>query len=115
GRTNGWVRHRQDPDPWLQVDFRRLRPVLAIETSGNKKQAGSFTRTYGISYSQDGSQWTVVMHNGVRKVFGGNFDHKTPVRHYFNPWILTRFLRFHPIKYNGVGCLRWELYTCNNQ
>ncbi|ELU13689.1 hypothetical protein CAPTEDRAFT_220420 [Capitella teleta] len=109
-----WDTINGDPDPWLQVDFEYSKPIIAIDTLGHSDvNVGAWVASYEISYSQDGSQWTWYKNNGNVKVFNGNTDSGTFVRNNFNPPIVARFLKFHPLAYTQYPVLRWELYTCN--
>ena len=46
------------------------------------------------------------------QVFTGNFDRDSIVRHYLNPPIRARYIRFQPIAWSGHISMRVELYGC---
>lgn len=58
-----------DPKEWLQVDLRKTMKVTGIITQGVKSLFTSmFVKEFLISSSQDGHQWTHILHNGKVKV-----------------------------------------------
>lgn len=46
------------------------------------------------------------------KVFAGNSDRDTVVYHSLKPPITARYIRFHPVAWNGYIAMRVELYDC---
>ncbi|XP_028517306.1 lactadherin, partial [Exaiptasia diaphana] len=49
--------------------------------------------------------------NQARKIFIGNLDRETVVRHILSPVIYARFVRFHPNTWNVRICMRVEVYS----
>ena len=63
----GWSPANNDySSPWLQVDFTLVLTVDAIETQGGGVL--SYTKTYSISYGNDGISFQTYDENGAEKV-----------------------------------------------
>jgi hypothetical protein len=65
----GWVRVDTDTtNPWLQVDLIEEHAIYFIETLGRgNADLVQYTKTFKISSSLDGLQWTWYEENGVIK------------------------------------------------
>ncbi|CAO2621092.1 Coagulation factor VIII [Lemmus lemmus] len=116
GRTNAWRPQVNDPKEWLQVDLKKTMKVTGIITQGVKSLFTSmFVKEFLISSSQDGHQWTHILHNGKVKVFRGNQDASTPMVNSLDPPLLTRYLRIHPQVWEHQIALRLEILGCEAQ
>ncbi|XP_026633591.1 coagulation factor VIII isoform X5 [Microtus ochrogaster] len=116
GRTNAWRPQVNDPKEWLQVDLQKTMKVTGIITQGVKSLFTSmFVKEFLISSSQDGHQWTHILHNGKVKVFRGNQDASTPMVNSLDPPLLTRYLRIHPQVWEHQIALRLEILGCEAQ
>lgn len=64
-----WCPANSDYDaPWLQVDFKSKVSVDGIDTQGGPGSWSSLTKTFTISYGNDGIIFEVFKENGVDKV-----------------------------------------------
>ncbi|XP_036271624.1 coagulation factor VIII isoform X1 [Pipistrellus kuhlii] len=116
GRTNAWRPRVNNPEEWLQVDFRKTMRVTGITTQGMKSLLTSmYVKEFLISSSQDGHTWTPCLQNGKVKVFQGNQDSLTPVVNSLEPPLLTRYLRIHPRSWVNHIALRLEILGCEAQ
>uniref|UniRef100_A0A8C4U0A5 Coagulation factor V n=1 Tax=Falco tinnunculus TaxID=100819 RepID=A0A8C4U0A5_FALTI len=116
GKVNAWRAKLNNKEQWLQIDLLTVKKITAIATQGVKSiSAENFVKTYVILYSDQGSEWRSYMDgsSSVAKVFSGNENSNGHVKHFFNPPILSRFIRIVPRTwYHGIG-LRVELYGCD--
>ncbi|XP_034341975.1 coagulation factor VIII isoform X4 [Arvicanthis niloticus] len=116
GRTNAWRPQVNDPKEWLQVDLQKTMKVTGIITQGVKSLFTSmFVKEFLISSSQDGHNWSQILHNGKVKVFQGNQDSSTPMVNSLDPPLLTRYLRIHPHVWEHQIALRLEILGCETQ
>ncbi|KAM4683873.1 coagulation factor V isoform 1-T9 [Amazona ochrocephala] len=116
GKMNAWRAKLNNNQQWLQIDLLTVKKITAIATQGVKyMSAENFVKTYIILYSDQGSEWKSYMDSSssVAKVFLGNENANGHVKHFFNPPILSRFIRIVPRTwYSGIA-LRVELYGCD--
>ncbi|XP_009979414.1 PREDICTED: coagulation factor V [Tauraco erythrolophus] len=116
GKINAWRAKLNDNQQWLQIDLLTIKKITAIATQGVKSvSTESFVKTYVILYSDQGSEWKSYTDgsSSVAKVFLGNENCNGHVKHFFNPPILSRFIRIVPRTwYRGIA-LRVELYGCD--
>ncbi|KFQ48648.1 Coagulation factor V, partial [Nestor notabilis] len=116
GKINAWRAKLNNNQQWLQIDLLTVKKITAIATQGVKyMSAENFVKTYVILYSDQGSEWKSYTDgsSSVTKVFLGNENSNRHVKHFFNPPILSRFIRIVPRTwYSGIA-LRVELYGCD--
>ncbi|KAM6384427.1 coagulation factor V isoform 2-T2 [Alca torda] len=116
GKINAWRAKLNNNQQWLQIDLLTIKKITAIATQGVKSiTAENFVKTYVILYSDQGSEWKSYTDgsSSAAKVFLGNENSTGHVKHFFNPPILSRFIRIVPRTwYNGIA-LRVELYGCD--
>ncbi|KAM6319816.1 coagulation factor V [Podargus strigoides] len=116
GKINAWRAKLNNNQQWLQIDLLTIKKITAIATQGVKSiPSENFVKTYVIQYSDQGSEWQSYTDgsSSVPKVFLGNEDSNGHVKHFFNPPILSRFIRIVPRTwYYGIA-LRVELYGCD--
>ncbi|EDO37662.1 predicted protein [Nematostella vectensis] len=104
-----WVPSYGSFGQWIQIDFQRLVIVTKVATQGrhgNDQWITSFT----ISYSLDGTNWSVYQEGGVDKVFVGVTDRHQVVDTVLPQPIKTKFLRITTVTCNGHCALRMEVY-----
>ncbi|KFO13279.1 Coagulation factor V, partial [Balearica regulorum gibbericeps] len=116
GKMNAWRAKLNNNQQWLQIDLLTIKKITAIATQGvTSISAENFVKTYVILYSDQGSEWKSYTDgsSSVAKVFLGNENSNGHVKHFFNPPILSRFIRIVPRTwYHGIA-LRVELYGCD--
>uniref|UniRef100_A0A8C6J437 ferroxidase n=1 Tax=Melopsittacus undulatus TaxID=13146 RepID=A0A8C6J437_MELUD len=116
GKMNAWRAKLNNNQQWLQIDLLTVKKITAIATQGVKyMSAENFVKTYIILYSDQGSEWKSYMDgsSSVAKVFLGNENSNGHVKHFFNPPILSRFIRIVPRTWYNSIALRVELYGCD--
>ncbi|XP_063999306.1 coagulation factor V [Pogoniulus pusillus] len=116
GKVNAWRAKLNNNKQWLQIDLLTIKKITAIATQGVKSMtAENFVKTYVIQYSDHGSEWKSYMDNSssTAKVFLGNENSNGHVKHFFNPPILSRFIRIVPRTWHQGIALRVELYGCD--
>ncbi|XP_046862238.1 lactadherin-like [Xenia sp. Carnegie-2017] len=96
---------------WHQVNFGKNTIITGVATQGSC-QSNEWAKTYSISYSNDGKNWSSYKENGSIKIFQGNSDTTTVVKHSFSSPIISRFVRFVPKTYQGYPTMRIEYYGC---
>ncbi|XP_074962094.1 coagulation factor V [Phalacrocorax aristotelis] len=116
GKVNAWRAKLNNNQQWLQIDLLTIKKITAIATQGVKSMSSeNFVKTYVILYSDQGSEWNSYTDgsSSMAKVFLGNENNNGHVKHFFNPPILSRFIRIVPRTwYHGIA-LRVELYGCD--
>uniref|UniRef100_A0A8D0L4D1 Neuropilin n=1 Tax=Sphenodon punctatus TaxID=8508 RepID=A0A8D0L4D1_SPHPU len=100
---------------WLQIDLGEEKIVRGIIVQGGKHRENKvFMRKFRIGYSNNGSDWKMIMDASKKKTksFEGNTNYDTPELRTFEP-IATRFFRVYPERatHGGLG-LRMELLGC---
>ncbi|XP_027042750.1 neuropilin-1-like isoform X2 [Pocillopora damicornis] len=113
GRLNytsgsSWCAGTSDTNPYLQIDLQTLHIICAVSTQGNSL-ADQWVKTYTLQLSINGSTWTDYKEAGQVKVFMGNGDRNSVVKHVVYG-LLTRYVRFLPQTYQGLVCLRTEVF-----
>ncbi|XP_032233952.2 EGF-like repeat and discoidin I-like domain-containing protein 3 isoform X4 [Nematostella vectensis] len=61
-----WIAHGSDPEKWIQIDLKRLVIVTKVQTQGSTG-ADNWITSFTISYSLDGTNWSVYQEGGVDK------------------------------------------------
>ncbi|ERE72503.1 coagulation factor V [Cricetulus griseus] len=116
GRVNAWQAKANNNKQWLQVDLLRIKKITAIVTQGCKSLSSEmFVKSYSIQYSDQGVEWKPYRQKSsmVDKVFEGNSNTKGHVKNFFNPPIISRFIRIIPKTWNQSIALRLELFGCD--
>uniref|UniRef100_A0A8C5U8V0 ferroxidase n=1 Tax=Malurus cyaneus samueli TaxID=2593467 RepID=A0A8C5U8V0_9PASS len=116
GKMNAWRAKLNNNQQWLQIDLLTVKKITAIATQGvTSMSTENFVKTYVLLYSDDASEWKSYTEDSssVPKVFLGNENSNGHVKNFFNPPILSRFIRIVPKTwYRGIA-LRVELYGCD--
>ncbi|XP_068680517.1 uncharacterized protein, partial [Montipora foliosa] len=104
----GWISQFQDDKQFLQIDLGVVTKVTRIGLQG-RADAGWWTKSFTLSYSNDGTNFTPY---DSGKVFQGNTDNKTPAGHILETPIFARFVKINIKMFRGYPTLRVELYGC---
>ncbi|XP_068739041.1 uncharacterized protein, partial [Montipora capricornis] len=104
----GWISQFQDDKQFLQVDLGAVSKVTGSGLQG-RADAGWWTKSFTLSYSNDGANFTPY---DSGKVFQENTDNKTPAGHILETPIFARFLKININTFHGYPTLRVELYGC---
>ncbi|XP_040594092.1 coagulation factor V isoform X2 [Mesocricetus auratus] len=116
GRVNAWQAKANNNKQWLQVDLLKIKKITAIVTQGCKSLSSEmYVRSYSIQYSDQGVEWKPYRQRSsmVDKIFEGNSNTKGHMKNFFNPPIISRFIRIIPKTWNQSIALRLELFGCD--
>uniref|UniRef100_A0A8C3WXD6 Coagulation factor V n=1 Tax=Catagonus wagneri TaxID=51154 RepID=A0A8C3WXD6_9CETA len=116
GRVNAWQAKANNNNQWLQIDLLKIKKITAITTQGCKSLSSEmFVKSYTIQYSDQGVEWKSYREKSsmVDKIFEGNNNIKGHVKNFFNPPIISRFIRIIPKTWNQSIALRLELFGCD--
>lgn len=116
GRVNAWQAKANNNKQWLQVDLLKIKKVTAIVTQGCKSLSSEmYVKSYTIQYSDQGVIWKSYRQKSsmVDKIFEGNSNTKGHMKNFFNPPIISRFIRIIPKTWNQSIALRLELFGCD--
>ncbi|XP_007531847.1 coagulation factor V [Erinaceus europaeus] len=116
GRVNAWQAQANNNKQWLQIDLLTVKKITAIITQGCKSLSSEmYVKSYTIQYSYQGVEWKPYRHKSsmVDKIFEGNINIKGQVKNFFNPPIISRFIRIIPKTWNQSIALRLELFGCD--
>ncbi|EHB18757.1 Coagulation factor V [Heterocephalus glaber] len=116
GRVNAWQAKANNNQQWLQIDLLKIKKITAIVTQGCKSLSSEmYVKSYTIHYSDQGMEWKPYRQKSsmMDKIFEGNGNVKGHVKNFFNPPIISRFIRIIPKTWNQSIALRLELYGCN--
>nr|XP_051714337.1 coagulation factor V isoform X2 [Oryctolagus cuniculus] len=116
GRVNAWQAKANNNIQWLQIDLLKIKKITAIATQGCKSLSSEmFVRSYTIHYSDKGVDWKAYRQKSstADKIFEGNSNTKGQVKNFFNPPIISRFIRIIPKTWNQSIALRLELFGCD--
>nr|XP_006974825.2 coagulation factor V [Peromyscus maniculatus bairdii] len=116
GRVNAWQAKANNNKQWLQVDLLKVKKITAIVTQGCKSLSSEmYVKSYSIQYSDEGVEWKPYRQKSsmVDKIFEGNSNTKGHAKNFFNPPIISRFIRIIPKTWNQSIALRLELFGCD--
>ncbi|KAK1329482.1 LOW QUALITY PROTEIN: hypothetical protein QTO34_011672 [Cnephaeus nilssonii] len=116
GRVNAWQAKANNNKQWLQIDLLKTKKITAIVTQGCKSLSSEmYVKSYAIHYSDQGVEWKPYRQKSsmVDKIFEGNSNIKGHVKNFFNPPIISRFIRIIPKTWNQSIALRLELFGCD--
>ncbi|XP_004589370.2 coagulation factor V [Ochotona princeps] len=116
GRVNAWQAEANNNKQWLQIDLLRIKKITAIATQGCVSLSTEmFVKSYSIHYSDQGVSWKAYRQKSsmVDQIFEGNSNSKGHVKNFFNPPIISRFIRIIPKTWNQSIALRLELFGCD--
>ncbi|XP_027778687.2 coagulation factor V isoform X1 [Marmota flaviventris] len=116
GRVNAWQAKANNNKQWLQIDLLKIKKITAIVTQGCKSLSSEmYVKSYTIYYSDQGVEWKPYRQKSsiVDKIFEGNSNIKGHVKNFFNPPIISRFIRIIPKTWNQSIALRLELFGCD--
>ncbi|CAH1256880.1 EDIL3 [Branchiostoma lanceolatum] len=116
GRTSqgGWAgawcaNYPLNTNQWLQVDMGAETTVAGVITQG-RPAGNQWVKSYKLRFSIDGTTWSTYLDKlGREKVFSGNSDQDTEVRHLLDPPVTARYVRFWPQTWNSYLSMRVEV------
>ncbi|XP_067018185.1 lactadherin-like isoform X2 [Acropora muricata] len=114
-KAGSWSALVNDQNQWLQVDLLKEESLLtSVATQGrNSGIYNQWITKYKLQYSNNDVNFEYYEDEGQNtKVFTGNADGDSIVRHNLNPPIRARYIRFQPIAWSRHISMRVELYGC---
>ncbi|XP_035673302.1 EGF-like repeat and discoidin I-like domain-containing protein 3 [Branchiostoma floridae] len=112
GWAGAWcAAHPLNTNQWLQVDVGAETTVAGVITQGRSGDTHQqWVTSYKLRFSRDGSTWSTYLDKlGREKVFSGNTDQDTEVRHLLDPPVTARYVRFWPQTWTGHISMRVEV------
>ncbi|KXJ14557.1 Lactadherin [Exaiptasia diaphana] len=103
--------NRRINDEYIQVDLGMEKVITMVATQGRQDCCAQFVTKYSLSYSNDASNWKSYTED-CTKIFPGNSDRDTVVKHELEVPIKTRHIRLIVKEFNEHPSLRMELYGC---
>jgi hypothetical protein len=107
-KYGSWATKTNNVNEWLQVDLGKVTKVTHIATQG-RQDANQWVRTYSLQSSLNGRHF--VDYKGG-KIFTGNTNRNTIVKHALKPAIIARYIRVRIKTWYGHISMRMELYGC---
>lgn len=110
-----WCAKYETAEEWLQFDLGPPTLVTGLVTKGRgdtgKRQ---WVTRYRVSYSNNSVNWIHYKDASYLKPkeFIGNVDKHIERYHYLNSPFIARYVRFHPIEWQRLICMRAGLIGC---
>jgi len=104
------TRTRTDRTDYLQVDMGAVHSVCAVAIQGSPYE-NVWTTRFKVHFSTGGVIWNTYKENNEQKVFPGNTDQHSIMKHSLSPGIEARFVRIYPVTYHTHPCLRAEIFV----
>lgn len=103
-----------DRTDYLQVDMVEVRSVCAVATQGLQYYWFPIcTASYKLHLSTDGLTWKTYNETNIEKIFQGNADRSSIMKHPLSTEVKARYVRFYPVTYNHHLCMSVEVFVLN--
>ncbi|XP_076853909.1 milk fat globule EGF and factor V/VIII domain containing a [Brachyhypopomus gauderio] len=115
GIVNAWSPDSYDQNPWIQIDMQKKMRLTGIITQGASHMGKSqYIKAFKVASSYDGKYYFMYRANGQKTatVFSGNTDNDGTKTNFFDPPIVTRYIRIVPVVCRQACTLRMELMGC---
>lgn len=106
--NQAWSAQHNNQQQWYQIDAVINIGIAGIIVQG-RKNADQWIKSFKISYSKDGNNWTKL-----DKLFNANEDRDTKNRILFTETIEARYIRIHPISWHGHISGRFDILWLAN-
>lgn len=95
-------------EDYLTVDLGNVSTVSAVATQGRTGVTVTFSvKTFKLAWAVENTTFNYFKDaNGDDNIFEGNEDKDTIVYNFITPHIKARYLRFLPVEYNSLKCMR---------
>ncbi|XP_046846405.1 lactadherin-like [Xenia sp. Carnegie-2017] len=107
---HAWCSVKNDKKQWIQFKFPRESKVSTILTFGDRRK--SYVKSYYMQFSDDGENWSNYVQHGTTRIFQGNNDANSPVRHTLANEIEATYVRVLPVSWKHNICMRISLLGC---
>ncbi|XP_066271170.1 uncharacterized protein [Branchiostoma lanceolatum] len=111
GVAAAWCADSLQSGEWLQVDLHSVTRIAGVITQG-RADYDQWVTSHKLAFSSDGAVWNTYSEQGQEKVFEGNTDRNTEVKHLLSPPVTARFVRFLPLTWQGRASMRMEVLLC---
>ncbi|EDO48088.1 predicted protein, partial [Nematostella vectensis] len=108
-RIGAWSARHNNRAQWLQVDIGVQAKVTGVATQG-RQALKQWVTSYVLAYSRSGIRFTTYRVRRRVKIFRGNKDRNSVVKHPLVPAIRGRYVRFYPKSWFAHISMRVELY-----
>ncbi|KAK2562119.1 Neuropilin-1 [Acropora cervicornis] len=109
----GWSADVRDKNPWLKISLDVDHVITGIATQGHGSLVFSErVESYFVVWLDIRAGKVHYREDGKIKIFVGNSDHDTVVRHVLKEPFITKQLTIRPITWKENVGLRMELYGC---
>ncbi|KAK1802243.1 hypothetical protein P4O66_021907, partial [Electrophorus voltai] len=120
GIVNAWSSNPHDKNPWIEIDLQMKMRLTGIITQGASRMGtAEFIKTFKVASSFDGKNYMMYRARGQKKdavlflqVFIGNMDNEGTKTNFFDPPIVTQYIRIIPVICRQACTLRMELIGC---
>ncbi|KAL5004844.1 hypothetical protein ScPMuIL_018300 [Solemya velum] len=111
--TGSWVPRHDDVNQYIQVKFNNTKLITGISTKGAIAYDRRLT-SYSVLHSTDGTSWiTVVDTDGNDKIFNGNVDQDSLVKHEFTQHFQAKYVRINPRGWHNWPAMRFGVSGCD--
>ncbi|XP_035673292.1 uncharacterized protein LOC118413829 [Branchiostoma floridae] len=109
--AGAWCAAQNNNQQWLQVDVGAETTVAGVITQGRSSNTWlQRVTSYKLRFSRDGITWSTYLDKlGREKIFAGNSDQDTEVRHLLDPPVTARYVRYWPQTWNQHISMRVEV------
>ncbi|GFS45227.1 hemocytin [Trichonephila inaurata madagascariensis] len=112
-KGKAWTPAESNEKQFIEVDLGDVRGVYGIATKG-KEFSPEWVTSYQLLYSTDGASYSYYQdESDNNKVFRGNFDESTEVKHVFKRPFEAKLVRLEPLTWEKKISLRLELLGCS--
>lgn len=108
GSYGAWCSKVNQVGQWIQVELDSVAKITAVATQSHY-DSPTRVKSYSLQYSLDGIHFTDFKGG---KVFTGNKDRDTVVKHDFHTPMIAKYIRLIAKSWHSHICLRMELYGC---
>lgn len=108
--NQGWSALKLEGNQWIQVSSSDKKQWIGVVTQG-RHNAHQWVTSYKVEYSDDGVNWGEVDDG---RIFNGNTDMNTHVKHWFRTPVTARSIRISPKSWYAWISLRFDfIFSCS--
>ncbi|XP_021367726.1 inactive carboxypeptidase-like protein X2 [Mizuhopecten yessoensis] len=110
--SKGWCPAHTGDGHFLQVEFRSVSLLKAIQTKG-RGDYSQWVSLYSVNISMDGITWTSLSNStGDVQIFSGNSDRDTVVTNVLEGTVIAKYIRIISVYGNSYRSMRLEVQGC---
>ncbi|CAH3028083.1 unnamed protein product [Porites evermanni] len=84
---------------------------MTASTFHRHNSGNHWVTSYKLNFSSNAITWKTYNENNAERVFSGNQDRNTIVKHSLRHNVKARFVRFYPVSHYSHPCLRVEIFV----